>query len=262
MSIKTDIRTATLKDYELCYEFDKCNKQENEPRAIQWHVNRGFKKIGRIKTLNDDGSDELTQQTLRSIDHAFDWVEIIRRPRNGGKGEAMHDGFVAAQNYGYSHAIQIDADGQHNTADIPKFLDEAQLAPDALILSKPLFDDDAPMSRRYGRLITTFCVWIETLSTEIKDTLCGFRCYPLTPVMRCYDRVKIGSGMVFDTEIAVHLYWQGTPVRNVSTRVIYTRGGISHFDYIGDNLKISWMHTKLIAGMVLRIPKLIYRKQG
>ncbi len=209
----------------------------------------------------DDGSDDLTQQVLHDIDRDFDWVTIIHRPQNGGKGEAMHDGFVAAQKRGHSHAIQIDADGQHNVADIPKFLSEARLAPDALILSKPIFDADAPKSRRYGRLITTFFVWIETLSTDIKDTLCGFRCYPLIPVMQCYDRVNIGSGMVFDTEIAVHLYWQGTPVRNVSTRVIYAAGGMSHFHYIGDNLKISWMHTRLLTGMLLRMPALLSRKR-
>ena len=208
----------------------------------------------------DDGSNAVTQDVLHDIDHTFDWVTIIRRARNGGKGEAMHDGFTAAQNHGYTHAIQIDSDGQHDVADIPKFLHEARRTPDALILSNPLFDDDAPKSRRYGRLITTFCVWIETLSTQIKDTLCGFRCYPLAPVMRCYDRTKIGSGMVFDTEIAVHLYWQGTPVRNVATKVTYADGGMSHFAYVSDNLKISWMHTKLIAGMLWRMPQLILRK--
>lgn len=208
----------------------------------------------------DDGSDEVTQRALRDIDSAFSWVEIIRRPNNGGKGAAMRDGFSIAQNRGYTHAIQIDADGQHNVADIPRFLDEARRAPDALILASPLFDDDAPVTRRYGRLITVFFVWIETLSTEIKDTLCGFRCYPLAPVMRCYERVDIGSGMVFDTKIAVHLYWQGVPVRNVATKIFYAEGGMSHFDYVGDNLKISWMHAKLIAGMLLRLPSLVRRQ--
>lgn len=210
----------------------------------------------------DDGSDEVTQRTLRDIDSVFNWVEIIRRPKNGGKGEAMRDGFSAAHNRGYTHAIQIDADGQHDVTDIPKFLYAAQSAPDALILGNPLFDADAPVSRRYGRLITTFCVWIETLSTEIKDTLCGFRCYPLAPVMRCYERVNIGSGMVFDTEIAVHLYWQGVPVRNVTTKIIYAADGLSHFKYVSDNLKISWMHIKLIAGMLLRLPALLSRKRA
>jgi glycosyltransferase involved in cell wall biosynthesis len=210
----------------------------------------------------DDGSDKATRQALLDIDNTFDWTTIIHRGQNGGKGEAMRDGFTVAHTRGYTHAIQIDADGQHNADDIPKFLDEAQQNPGALILSNPLFDVDAPKSRRYGRLITTSCVWIETLSTEIKDTLCGFRCYPLDPVMHCYEIAGIGSGMVFDTEIAVHLYWQGTPVRNVATKVIYTDDGMSHFDYIGDNLKISWMHTKLLAGMLLRLPRLLFRNRS
>ncbi len=210
----------------------------------------------------DDGSDKATRRVLDVIDHAFDRIEIIRRVHNGGKGAAMRDGFKAAHRQGYTHAIQIDADGQHDVDDIPKFLDEARYTPEALILSKPSFDDDAPRSRRYGRLVTTFFVWIETLSTEIKDTLCGFRCYPLAPVMRCYENVNIGSGMVFDTEIAVHLYWQGTPVRSVATKVSYADGGMSHFDYVGDNLKISWMHTKLIAGMLLRFPRLAFRRRS
>ncbi len=210
----------------------------------------------------DDGSDDATRQVLAGIGAACDYVDVITRPANGGKGAAMRDGFTAAADHGYTHAIQIDADGQHDADDIPRFLAAARDAPDTLILSRPLFDDDAPKARRYGRLVTTFFVWLETWSTDIKDTLCGFRCYPLDAVMRCYTRAAIGNGMVFDTEIAVHLYWQGTPVRTLDTHVTYTDGGLSHFDYIGDNLRISWMHTKLIVGMLLRLPQLLARKRG
>jgi len=209
----------------------------------------------------NDGSDAATRDELNRLDHDFDRVEVIHRERNGGKGAAMRDGFTTAYRNGFTHAIQMDADGQHDAGDIPRFLEAAQQNPDALILSAPLFDDDAPKARVYGRLITTFCVWIETLSTEIKDTLCGYRCYPLGPVLECYRRARIGNGMVFDTEIAVHLYWQGTPVRTIETHVHYAADGLSHFDYLTDNLKISWMHTKLIAGMLLRIPRLVQRRR-
>ncbi len=209
----------------------------------------------------DDGSDAATRDELSRLDHDFDWIEVIHRERNGGKGAAMRDGFSTAARLGFTHAIQMDADGQHDAGDIPRFLEAAQQNPDALILSAPLFDADAPKARVYGRLVTTFCVWIETLSTEIKDTLCGYRCYPLEPVMACYRHARIGNGMVFDTEIAVHLYWQGTPTCTIETRVHYADGGMSHFDYLTDNLKISWMHTKLIAGMLLRIPRLIRRRR-
>ena len=208
----------------------------------------------------DDGSDAETRQELALIENTFERVVLIRRTVNGGKGAAMRDGFKAAFGRGHTHALQVDADGQHEVSDIPRFLDEAKHDPGALILSFPEFAVDAPKSRRYGRLVTTFFVWIETLSTEIRDTLCGFRCYPLAPVMQLYETASVGEGMVFDTEIAVRLFWAGTPVRHVKTKIHYFDGGVSHFDYVGDNLRISWMHTRLLGGMLVRLPRLLGRR--
>jgi glycosyltransferase involved in cell wall biosynthesis len=210
----------------------------------------------------DDGSDEPTQQVLQHINDDMSWVSIIRRGNNGGKGAAMETGFHSATEHGYTHAVQIDADGQHNASDVPKFLHQARLAPDALILSKPIFDDNAPAARRYGRWVTTFWVYIETWSADIKDALCGFRCYPLGPVVQLYRESKIGAGMVFDTEIAVRLFWNGVRMINVETKVDYTKGGVSHFKYLEDNLRISRLHTELFFGMLLRIPGLVSRRRS
>src|SRR5690606_17949432 len=80
---------------------------------------------------------------------------------------------------GFSHALQIDADGQHDAADIPALLALAKANPEALVSGWPQYGDDMPRSRRYGRWITHFWVWIETLSLAIKDSMCGFRVYPL-----------------------------------------------------------------------------------
>ena len=210
----------------------------------------------------DDGSDEPTQQVLQHINENMSWVSIIRRENNGGKGAAMETGFHSAAEHGYTHAVQIDADGQHNASDVPKFLEQARRAPDALILSKPIFDDNAPAARRYGRWVTTFWVYIETWSADIKDALCGFRCYPLGPVVQLYRESKIGAGMVFDTEIAVRLFWNGVRMINVETKVDYTKGGVSHFKYLEDNLRISRLHTELFFGMLLRIPGLVSRRRS
>lgn len=206
----------------------------------------------------DDGSDAATHEVLRSIDAEFNWVTLIRQERNLGKGSAMKSGFHAAFEDGYTHAMQIDADGQHAADDVPHFLEAATQAPDALILSRPLFDATAPKARRYGRLVTTFWVRIETLSNDIADPLCGFRCYPLAPVIELYRNTSIGTGMVFDTEIAVHLHWRGVPMVNLDTRISYPSGGVSHFHYVADNARISWMHTKLIIGMLIRLPRLLF----
>ena len=97
------------------------------------------------------------------------------------------------------------------------------------------------------------------LSTDIKDALYGFRCYPLEPVRRLYRQVEVGHGMVFDTEIAVRLYWQGVAMINVDTRVDYIAGGVSHFHYVRDNLRIARLHTMLILGMLVRFPRLAFR---
>lgn len=80
--------------------------------------------------------------------------------------------------------------------------------------------------------------------------------------MRLYERVKIGSGMVFDTEIAVRLYWDGVPMVNVDTRVTYIPGGVSHFHYIKDNLRITRLHTMLVLGMLRRLPSLVLRTRS
>lgn len=210
----------------------------------------------------DDGSDDATRAVLESIDTDFDWVSLIHQAQNQGKGSAMKRGFHAAVERGHTHAVQVDADGQHAAEDVPRFLEAAAQHPSALILGNPAFDADAPKSRRYGRLITTFWVRIETLSNDIADPLCGFRCYPLAPVIELYRNTRIGDGMVFDTEIAVHLHWRGVQMVNVDTRISYPAGGLSHFNYLADNLRISWMHTKLVIGMLLRLPRTILRSRS
>lgn len=207
----------------------------------------------------DDGSSEPTRQVLREIQAEFSWVEVRRRPQNGGKGAAMAQGFRAAFELGYTHAVQLDADGQHDALDVPRFLDAARRSPGALILGRPIFDESAPAARKYGRWVTHFWVWIETLSTDIKDALYGFRCYPLAPVRQLYRQVEIGHRMVFDTEIAVRLHWNGVPMVNVDTRVAYPPDGVTHFDYIRDNLRIIRLHTMLTLGMLLRFPTLALR---
>lgn len=210
----------------------------------------------------DDGSNSATQRVLGAIERESKRVEVLRRAANGGKGAAMAQGFRAAFEKGYTHAVQMDADGQHRAADAPRMLEQARRFPGALILGRPVFGDDAPGIRRYGRWVTHFWVCLETLSFDIKDALCGYRCYPLEPVVRLYEKVQIGAGMVFDTEIAVRLYWDGVPMVNVDTPVRYTRDGVSHFRYGMDNLRLARLHTMLVFGMLRRFPTLLFRTRG
>jgi len=207
----------------------------------------------------DDGSDATTRQVIDHEAAQYAWVQVIHHEHNGGKGQAVITGFFAASDKGYTHAIQIDADGQHNAHDIDRFLTEARAHPDALILGKPLFGPEVPRARYLGRKISQWCVWAETLSCAIGDPLFGFRLYPLAAAVALLKRTRVGTRMDFDPDIAVRLYWAGVAIRNVETRVVYPEGGVSHFRMGRDNVRISWMHTRLLAGMLVRIPHLLLR---
>lgn len=206
----------------------------------------------------DDGSDIATKNAISPLmaEHT-----VVTLTQNQGKGGAVIAGLKKAQQLGYSHAIQIDADGQHDLSNLSALVNEARAHPTALISGRPIYDDSVPKGRLFGRYITHFWVWVETLSFSIKDSMCGFRAYPIQPTMAVLEQNKIGLRMDFDVEIMVKLYWADYDVRFVETKVIYPENGISHFDTLLDNIKISKMHTKLFFGMLVRIPSLLTRKK-
>jgi predicted LPLAT superfamily acyltransferase len=205
----------------------------------------------------NDGSDAETTAGLEDIAVRFPHFQHVKLSENQGKGGAVMAGFEAAREQGFTHAVQIDADYQHHLEDIPKFIAKATAHPEALILGKPQFDQSIPKARLRGRYLTHICVWIECLSKAIADSMCGFRVYPLSA---CKRIKRLGRRMDFDTEIAVKLYWMGVEVINIDTPVTYHSGGISHFRMVHDNVLISWMHIRLIFGMILRSPKLLWRR--
>jgi len=220
-----------------------------------------LKHFGIPTLLVNDGSSARCSQILADCaEREPDWLILINRPENGGKGAAVLDGFKTAQALGFSHALQIDADGQHDVNDIPAFLDAGTKHPEALILGQPLFDQTAPKSRVYGRTIANLWVWINTLSFAVADSMCGFRLYPLTAVEALSRVTDIAEGMDFDIDILVRLYWQGVDVINIPTKVNYPYDGVSHFKLWRDNVLISKTHATLFFGMLLRIPQLLNRR--
>lgn len=211
--------------------------------------------------LVDDGSSPACAQVLDQIAASKqEKVTLVRHAGNRGKGAAVLSGFARAAADRYSHVLQIDADGQHNVADIPKFLAEAKRHPAAIIVGYPVYDDSVPAIRLYGRYATHIWVWINTLSLEIRDSMCGFRVYPVAPVIALAARRHLGSRMNFDTEILVRLFWDGLQMVNLPTRVAYPLDGVSHFRVWLDNVLITRMHTVLFFGMLMRIPRLLARK--
>ena len=212
--------------------------------------------------VDNDGSDEKNTQAIRQVCREQSLVELIELPVNQGKGVAVSQGLQAASAQGFTHAIQIDSDGQHDLGKIDELLELSRRFPQDLISGKPQYDESVPKSRLYGRYATHIWVWIETLSFQIKDSLCGFRVYPLAATMGVLNNSHIGKRMDFDAEIMVRLYWQGLNVHQIPVGVRYPQNGISHFDVVKDNVRITKMHTRLFFGMLPRIPKLLFRRRS
>lgn len=219
----------------------------------------GLRACGLPCILVDDGCAPASAAVLDAL-AAEDAVVLLRRARNGGKGRAVQDGLRHAAALGYTHALQIDADGQHAVEDVPAFLAAAHAHQSALIAGAPRYGDDAPRSRLYGRWLTRIWVWINTLSRDIPDAMCGLRMYPLTPTLAVLANGDPGHRMDFDIAILVRLHWAGVPMQWLPTAVRYPPGGVSHFQGWRDNWLISRMHARHFAGMLRRAPALMVRR--
>jgi glycosyltransferase involved in cell wall biosynthesis len=220
----------------------------DNPRTVRTTV-EGLRKHGLAVIVVDDGSGPEGRAAVEALGREG-LAEVIRREVNGGKGAAVQAGFAAARRLGYTHVLQIDADGQHDLGDVATFLETARQRPDALVLGRPVFDESAPWGRLAGRQITRFLTHVETGGLRVGDPMCGFRVYPLDAVAE----LACGPRMDFDVEVVVRLVWKGLPVVNLPTRVRYLtaeEGGVSHFRMFWDNARFVWLHLHLLPEAAL-----------
>ena len=210
--------------------------------------------------LVNDGSDAACTAILHQLAQHNALVDLVEHSQNLGKGQAVITGLQHAAQRGMSHVLQIDADGQHCWDDVAKFIELSQQHPQAMVIGQPVFDASVPKKRLYGRYVTHFWVWLNSLSFEIKDSMCGFRIYPLAQTMPILNTARFQPRMGFDSEILVRLKWENIQFINVPTKVIYPEHGISHFNVWRDNLGLSKAHARLFAGMLIRLPKLVWHK--
>jgi polyprenyl-phospho-N-acetylgalactosaminyl synthase len=224
--------------------FDNASTLERVVRDVREHLTSVI--------VVDDGSGPAARAVAERL-AAAGLVEAVFRASNGGKGAAVKSGLERAAALGFTHALQIDADGQHATADIPRLLEASRAEPLALVLGQPVFDASAPRGRRIARWISVFWCAVETASFRVGDPLCGFRVYPVDAALAAGTS---GDAMDFDPEIAVRLAWAGHPIVHVRTQVRYLSredGGVSHYRLVRDTLLISWMHTRLCATGLTRL---------
>lgn len=210
-----------------------------------------------------DGSTDGSDAAVREAAAADPGLRVLALARNSGKGAAVLHGLRAAMAEGFTHALTMDADGQHPAALIPAFMAASQAAPEAMILGLPEFGADAPLLRVRGRKISNWWANFETLGMGIGDSLFGFRVYPIASLIRIMERNRWMRRFDFDPEAAVRLCWAGVPPVNLGAPVRYLRpdeGGVSHFRYGRDNLLLTGMHFRLVLGMLPRLPRLLLRR--
>jgi glycosyltransferase involved in cell wall biosynthesis len=211
-----------------------------------------------------DGSTDGTGEILTSMAAEDPALQVLLRPRNCGKGAAVLYGLRAALARGFTHALVMDSDGQHPVDRIAAFMAASLAAPEAMVLGEPVFDARAPRLRVNGRKISNWWANLETLWMGIHDSLFGFRVYPIAPLVRVMRLQPWMRRFDFDVEAVVRLCWHGVRPINLPARVEYfstDEGGVSHFNYWRDNALLTWMHARLFAEFLLRLPALLLQSR-
>ncbi len=195
----------------------------------------------------DDGS---TDGGINNLPAA---CATLRRRVNEGKGAAITAACVWAAGRGYQAIITIDADGQHDPADAPLLVRKAAESwPCVVIGDRDMAQSNVPGASRFGRKFSNFWVRLEC-GIEVVDSQSGFRLYPVAELLatactsRRYD---------YEIEVLVRLCWAGLPVCSTPVSVHYPPGEerVSHFDKWRDNIRLSWLHTRLVCRRLLPLP--------
>lgn len=210
-----------------------------------------------------DGSTDGTGERLEAQAADDPGLRVFRLPSNQGKGAAVLHGLRAARSAGFTHALTMDSDGQHPADLIPAFMQASRQRPETMVLGRPVFDASAPLLRVRGRKVSNSWTQLETLFAGIGDSLYGFRVYPVDGLLAVMEKQPWMRRFDFDTEAVVRLAWRGVKPVNIDAPVKYLsaeEGGVSHFRYGRDNALLTWMHTRLMIGFVLRLPMLLWKR--
>jgi glycosyltransferase involved in cell wall biosynthesis len=219
---------------------------ERVVKALQNHIND--------IVIVDDGSDDQTAQIVDALmKENPEHIHVKHHRANCGKGAAMQTGLKLAQELGFDDALQVDADGQHDLADVPKFIALGRKTPGAMIMGAPIFDDTIPAIRKHGRKLTALMIMLESGVRNLPDGMCGFRLYP---VRETNQLGTMSARMGYDPQVMIHAIWAGIPIKTVPTKVRYLspeEGGVSHFRMVRDNILNVWVHTRLLLQAPFRL---------
>lgn len=234
--------------------------------------NPGIKVYGTVRAARQywnpvwvviDGSTDGSVEGLKAMAAEDRGLHVIHLPANQGKGAAVLHGIELAQAQGYTQVLTMDSDGQHPAELIPIFMAQASQLPKSMVLGMPIFDTSAPRIRVNGRKLSNWWANVETLWAGIGDSLYGFRVYPIDALIEVMRKQPWMRHFDFDPEAVVRLCWYGLKPVNLPAPVKYFRAdedGVSHFNYLRDNILLTWMHIRLFFEFLLRFPVLVVRR--
>jgi len=204
-------------------------------------VARAAKAHFPLIVVNDGSSDGAAAILAGASD-----IDVVTFPRNLGKGAALRSGFARARTLGFTHAISLDADGQHSAAEIPRFAAACRARPEALVIGvRDLAKERAPRRRRVSNWLSSFWFRVET-GLSLVDTQCGYRAYPLAAIRRLDAR---GQRYGYELDVMVKAAWAGVPLfpLAVSADYLLPTSRLSHFRPWRDFALISLLHLRLSA---------------
>jgi glycosyltransferase involved in cell wall biosynthesis len=193
----------------------------------------------------DDGSSDATAPTARA-----EGADVVRHPRNLGKGAALRTGLLEAEQRGFDVAVTVDADGQHPASSAHAVLDGSD-DPRALVLGvRDLARDGAPSSNRFGNDVSNFFLSLFA-GRALRDTQCGLRRYPVAATLALAARAR---GYAFEAEVLLRALAAGLPLVEVPVEVVYPPAGArrSHFRSVRDPVRIVGRVVRTVVELRLR----------
>lgn len=191
----------------------------------------------------DDGSTDHTQERAAAAG-----AEVVRQPRNLGKGAALRLGMRLLAERGVTHALCLDGDGQHLEEEIPAMMAASVREPEALIVGARRIEAGtvAPI-RVFGNRFANR--WVEiACGLKLDDSQSGFRVYPIAATLALGCRA---DRFAFETEVLIRAARAGMPIRSLPVRVFNPpiAERVSHFRPFVDTVRIIFV----VLGLIFRL---------